>query len=152
MGEIALIVGTGLKAVGSVMAGREQARAAKFEQQQYGIQAQVERTAAAQAEARKREELTSALGTIQAVRAGRGVGMSSPTGMATLTTVASEMTRDARQASLNHLLKADQSRMAGALSGKKATYSLLSGLVDAGADIAGGVYDYSQLIAKPKVG
>lgn len=141
----ALAASTALQATGAVMAGREQARAAKFEAQQYAIQAQVERTAAAQAEARKREELTSALGTIQAVRAGRGVGLSSPTGMATLTTVASEMTRDARQASLNHLLKADQSRMAGALSGKKATYSLLSGLVDAGADIAGGLLNYKTL-------
>lgn len=142
----ALAAGTALQATGAVMTGREQAKAALFEQQQYNAQAQNERTAAAQEEARRLEQLTAALGTIQTVRAGRNVGMSSPTGMAILDATTSEQRRDAVQARLNHLQKADQSRMAASMSGSKARYSLLSGFVDAGSAVAGGVYRYQRLL------
>lgn len=142
---LAAVAGSSLQAVGSVMTGRENARAALFEQQQFKIQEQTERTAAAQEEARRREELVSSLGTIQAIRAGRGVGMSSPTGMTILETTASEQTRDAKQASLNRLLKADQSRLAAAGAGKKAQYSLLSGYVGAGEALASGAYRAATL-------
>jgi hypothetical protein len=145
LAPIALFASSAMTAVGAVMTGREQARAADFERQQYEIDAQVNRTAAAQEDARRREELVSALGTIQAVRAGRGVGMSSPTGMAILTSTASEQVRDAQQARLNNLVKADRSRIAASMSGSRARYSLLSGFVNAGTAIAGGAYQYSTL-------
>lgn len=142
---IAIIAGTVLQAGGAIMTGREQARAAEYEQQQYAAQAQTERTAAAQEEARRREELVASLGTIQTIRAGRGVGMGSPTGTAILTSTASEQTRDAVQARMNLLAKADQSRMASSMAGSKARYSLLSGYVNAGSAIAGGAYNYGTL-------
>lgn len=141
----AIVIGTAASAAGSIMTGREQAKAALFEQQQYNAQAQNERTAAAQEEARRREELVSAIGTIQTVRAGRNVGMSSPTAAGILNSTFSEQTRDAVQARLNHLQRADQSRMAASMSGSKARYSLLSGYVNAGTALAGGAYSYSQL-------
>lgn len=131
-------VGTVLQATGQVMAAREQSRAAKFEQEQLQRQEQNQRTAAAQAEARRREELTSQLGTIQAIRAGRGVAGGSPTGMAILTEVASDGTRDAQQASLNNLMAADSSRMSASMAGRKAQYTLLGGYLGAGATLAGG--------------
>lgn len=141
----ALAAGTTLQAVGSVMSGREGARAALFEQQQLRIQQQTEQTAGAQAEARRLEELTANLGTIQAIRAGRGVGMSSPTGAAILEATASEEWRDAKQERLNHLLKADQSRIAAGMAGRKASYSLLSGYLGAGTALAEGAYKYDSL-------
>lgn len=141
----ALVIGTVASAAGSVMTGREQAKAALFEQQQYRAQEQIERTAAAQEEARRREELVSAIGTIQTVRAGRNVGMSSPTAAGILNSTFSEQTRDAVQARLNHLQKADQSRMAASMSGSTARYSLLSGYVNAVGDVAGGAYKIGRL-------
>ena len=142
----AAVAGTALQATGSIMAGREGARAALFEQQQYKVQEQTLRTSAAQVEARHREELVSSLGTIQAIRAGRGVGMSSPTGQAILTSTASEQTRDAKQESLNYLLKADSSRLAAAGAEKKGQYSLLSGYIGAGTAIAEGGYKLGTLM------
>ncbi len=145
MSIMALAAGTATSAVGSIMQGQESARAARFEQQQYAAQEQVQRTQAAQAEARKREELVSSLGSIQAIRAGRGVGLSSPTGMAILDSTTSVGVRDARQAGLNYLMQADQSRMAGAMAGQKAKYSLLSGWMGAGSALADGAFAYDQL-------
>lgn len=142
---IALVAGTVLQAGGAIMTGREQARAAEYEQQQYAAQAQTERTAAAQAEARRREELVSALGTIQTIRAGRGVGMSSPTGMAILNSTASEQTRDALQERMNLLGKADQSRIASSMAGSKSRYSMISGYTNAAATLAGGAYNYGTM-------
>lgn len=142
MTPLLLAVGTAFQAVGQVMPGNEASRAAKAEQQALQIQEQQQRTAAAQEEVRRREELTAQLGSMQAIRAGRGVGMSSPTGMAILTEVASDGTRDAQQASLNHLLQADASRMAAQSAGRKAKYTLLGGYLGAGADIFQAGYDY----------
>jgi hypothetical protein len=140
------VLGSTLQATGSIMAGREGARAALFEQQQTRIQEQTERTAGAQAEARRLEELTANLGTIQAIRAGRGVGMSSPTGQTILAATTSEQVRDAQQDRLNHLLKADQSRLAAGMLGKKASYSLLSGYIGAGTALAEGGYKTGTLL------
>ncbi|MDR6954888.1 hypothetical protein J2X65_004264 [Ancylobacter sp. 3268] len=140
METLFLVAGTVLSASGQAMAAQEQSRAARFEQEQLKRDEQIQRTAAAQEEARRREELTSQLGTMQSIRAGRGVGMSSPTGMAILTDVASEGTRDAKQAGLNYLLKADSSRMSASMAGQKAKYTLLGGYMDAGATLAGGGY------------
>lgn len=146
METVFLALGTALSAGGQIMAGQEQARAAKFEQEQLKRDEQIQRTAAAQEEARRREELTSQLGTMQSIRAGRGVGMSSPTGMAILTDVASEGTRDAKQAGLNYLLKADSSRMSASMAGRKAQYTLLGGYLGAGATAAGNAYDYMRTV------
>lgn len=140
-----LLAGTAVSGFGAIMTGREQARAAEYEQQQYAAQAQTERTAAAQVEARRREELVAALGTIQTIRAGRGVGMSSPTGMAILNSTASEQTRDALQERMNLLGKADQSRIASSMAGSKARYSMISGYVNAGSAALGNAYSYSTL-------
>ena len=142
METLFLAVGTALSAGGQIMAAQEQSRGAAFEQQQLNNQAQVERTAADQEEARRREELTSQLGTMQTLRAGRGVGMSSPTGMAILNSVAEDGTRDAQQASLNYLMKADSSRMSAQMAGQKSKYTLLGGYLGAGSTLAGGAYKY----------
>lgn len=145
----ATVAGGALSAYGSSMAGKEAARAAEFEKQQLEIQAQTAKTAADQAEARRREELTSNLETIQAIRAGRGVGSNSPTGQAILTSAIDTQERDIGIERANYLVKADLSRRAAELAGRKAKTSLLAGNIGAGADIFGTIAKGTGLLAYP---
>jgi hypothetical protein len=78
----ALIGGTAASAGSQIMAGRRKVAAAEFEQQQYAAAGAGARTASLQDETARRRDLTSNLETIQAIRAGRGVGSASPTAMA----------------------------------------------------------------------
>lgn len=139
MGALAIplaIAGGAVSAVGSVMAGREQSRASAWEKQQLNIQSQQASTAAAQSEARRREELTASLETIQAYRAGHGVALDSPTGAAILQGTTEDQERDMRTERLNYLLKSDQSRIAADFAGRRARTSLLAGFMGAGEAIA----------------
>ena len=133
---IALAVGgTALEAGGRIMAGRERARAAEFEARQFERREETLRTRAAQAEARRREELTSTLETIATIRAGRGVGETSPTDRAFLGDIISDESRDIRTERLNILTEADQARTSSLLSRRRARTSLLSGFLEGGAAI-----------------
>jgi hypothetical protein len=146
----AALVGGGLQAYGSIKAGKEEAKASAFEQQQtalqaeqfvsrsefeqqqfetstgYGyrqfrfteeerqrlfkVQAQELRTAQAQAETARREELTSSLETIMAIRAGRGVGEGSPTGMAIANKLISDTVSDIRTERVGYMSAIDELR------------------------------------------
>lgn len=134
-----MIAGTAAKGVGSVMAGREASRAAQFEKQQLEVSAQQNRTAALQAEARRTEELTSSLETIQALRAGRNTGAFSPTGRAILTSLTDDTERDIQTEKVNFAQRADLNSRAATMAGRKAKTSLLAGwlgAVEAGGDLA----------------
>ena len=145
----ATVGGTALSAAGSNLAGQESARAAEFERQQLEIQSQTARTAADQAEEQRRKELVSNMETIQAIRAGRGVGASSPTGQAILTSAIEEEERGIRIERANYLSKADLSRRASELAGRKARTSLLAGQLEAGSTIFSGVAKAASLYAYP---
>lgn len=146
----AAVAGGGLKAAGSVMEGRERSRAQAFESESllgqsadYSRQEQEYRIAAAQTETQRRTELTSSLETIAAIRAGRGVGASSPTGMAIFNNLVQDEERDIRTERLNYLTRAEQSRIAAknaktasSLAKRQAKMSLIGGFVGAAADIA----------------
>lgn len=136
---VAAVAGSGIQAYGAHKAGVEQARAAEFEKQQLEIQAQVARTAADQDEARRREALVSNMETIQAIRAGRGVGSNSPTGEAILTSAIDQQERDIGIERANYLTKADLSLRAAQLADRKARTSLLAGNLTAASDILSGV-------------
>jgi hypothetical protein len=124
-------------AAGHRLAAQERSASAQFEQQQLEVQAQTARTAADQAEARRREELTSNLETIQAIRAGRGVG-ASPTGEAVMTSAIEDQEREINIERLNFLTKADLSQRASVLAGRKAKTSLLAGELQARSDTLSG--------------
>lgn len=138
IGLVAGLAGTVMSARAQAMAGKEQARAALFEEQQYRIQEETAKTAAAQSEARRREELNANLETIQTLRAGRGVGMSSPTGLAILNSTEDAEMRDMRTEKLSHLMRSDQARMAADMSARRAKHSLLAGKMSAGATLFSG--------------
>lgn len=145
---IGTAAGGATSAFGSIMAGREQSRAADFERQQLEIQAQTSLTAADQMEARRREELTSNLETIQAIRAGRGVGSNSPTGEAILTSAITDEESDIATERFNLRQKSDLSRRAAIMAGRKSRTSLLAGDLSAASSIfsaatrAGSIYAY----------
>jgi hypothetical protein len=148
----AIVGGTAVQAYGHQMAGQEASHAAEFEQQQLQIQAQTQKTAADQAEARRRDELTSNLETIQAIRAGRGVGAGAPGETALLTSVIDKQERDIGIERFNYLQKADLSQRAALLAGRKAQTSLLAGDLAAASDIFGGITRATSLYAYPKSG
>jgi hypothetical protein len=129
------LAGAGLSAFSKVQQGQEASRAALFEQQQLQTQAMQFRTAADQAEAKRREELTSNIETIAAIRAGRGVGATSPTAMAIFDKTVSDAEGDIATERVNYLTRADLSERAGIMAERKARTSLLAGYVGAGADI-----------------
>jgi hypothetical protein len=130
------VVGGGLSAAGKFMEGRERATAQRFESEQHARIAQENRIAADQTEARRRDQLTSSLGTIMAIRAGRGVGEASPTALAGMNEVIEDETRDMRTERLNYLTRAEQSRLASQMSRRQSRGSLLSSYIGAGAEIA----------------
>lgn len=129
-------IGGGISAAGQVMAGREQSRAAMFEAQQKDREGEELKIAAAQTEARRRENLTSSLETIMSIRAGRGVGEGSPTGMASLEEITSDESRDIRTERYNYLSRGEQTRLAASMSRRRARMSLLAGYMGAGATLA----------------
>lgn len=153
----AMLAGTAMSATSQVMQGMAQSRSANFEamqlqnqQRDYEIRAQQERTAAAQDEARRRDELTGKLETIAAIRSGRGVGLSSPGGMAITDTVVRDDERDVATSRLNHLLRADSASRSALVSGmgsdvarERGRTSLLAGFLGAGSTIGSGIYSYA---------
>ncbi len=154
----ALVASTAMSAASSIIAGREKATQAAFEQQQYQVQQtaleQQERQyriAADEAEARRRDELISSIGTIQALRAGRGVGEGSPTGMAILNNLIATSEGDIGAERLGLLTRADQARIGATeagygatLAGRTSRTSLLAGYLGAGEAVASGAFKYSR--------
>lgn len=132
----ALLAGTGTQIVGRQMAAREQSYAASVEQQQYERQAEQTRLAAVQDEAQRREELVSSLETIQAMRAGRGLSLTSPTGRAIVGEAIEDSERDVGISKMNYAAREQQARTAAALSGRRRRTSLLAGDIASVGDIA----------------
>lgn len=121
------LMGTFAQAGAQRRAGREQAAAARFEAAQLEerrkdqeVNAQIEKTRADQTEARRTEELVSQLETIQAIRAGRGVGLNSPTGQAILTSASEDERQDISIERTGILQESDAWRRAAWNSGQEA--------------------------------
>jgi hypothetical protein len=162
----AAVAGGALEAYGSVQAGQESARSTMFEQAQFAyseeekqhllkIQERQYKTRAAQAETARREELTASLETLMAIRAGRGVGSTTPTASAITESLISDEVSAARTERLGYLTQADEARRARQISKTqvrlsaanaraKAKSSLLAGYIGAGTAIAGSVYKVAK--------
>lgn len=117
----------------TLMAAQEKANAEEFEGRQYDLQATRIRSAAAADEASRRTDLMSSLETIDAMRAGRGLSLNSPTGRAIASGVSQRAERNILQSRTNFQLNAAQSELQGELSRRKARYSLLAGETQADA-------------------
>ncbi len=139
-----LVASTAVSAVGSVMAGAQRSAAAQFESDQMKIQSEQAKTAAAEAEAQRRENLTSNIETIQAINAGRGIGANSPTSDAILTNYIQDAERDTVIERTNLLTKADLYRRGSIMAERKAKTSLIAGYMNAGSDILSTSYKYAS--------
>ena len=139
------IAGTATQVIGQGMAAREQSRAAAFEAEQLKVQEQQLRTQAAQDEANRRQEFNDSIATIEAIRAGRGVGMNSPTGNIILTDLTEDAESDISISKTNTLTKADQARMTSDMARRKARMSLIAGGVGMATTIAGAGFKYATL-------
>lgn len=142
MGPLAIgatVASSGLQAAGTFMAGRERAGAAAFEREQQQRRSEVLQTAAAQSEARRRDELTSTLQTIMALRAGRGGGFDSPSFNAALDKTTEDAERDIRTERLNLLMQSDTARMGAEMLRRRKRFDLLSGEIGAVGQLAGGL-------------
>jgi len=153
-----LVGSTALTATSQVMAGNERSRAAAFEseqlkgqQTQLEVQAENTRIAADQAETARREGLVANMEHIQSIRAGRGVGEASPTGLAILDSLVGNTERDIGTERYNYQTKADGYRMsadnaalASTMSARKAKTSLIAGYLDAGSTVAGAGFKYAS--------
>jgi hypothetical protein len=139
------VIGGGTSAIGSIMAGRERAGAQLFEAEERRRQEELYRIAGAQAETRRREQLTSSLETIMAIRAGRGVGQASPTGRAAFEEIIEDESRDVRAERINYLSRAEESRLASQMLRRQSRMSLLSGYFGAVGDVASTGYRIGSL-------
>jgi hypothetical protein len=140
----ALIIGTAASVGGQLAAGGQKAAAAEFESQQYAQQAQAAKTASMQDETARRRELTSNLETIQAIRAGRGVGSGSPTAMAIYDSTISRSEDDIAASKANYAAKADLASRASILSQKKASSSLLAANLGAAETVGSSIFKYGR--------
>jgi type II secretory pathway pseudopilin PulG len=148
LAAVALIGSTAASAGSQLMAGNEKSSAAQFEAQQYTEQAAATRTAALQDETARRRDLTSNLETIQALRAGRGVGASSPTAMAIYDSGISRSEDDIAASKANYAAKADLADRASILSSRKSQTSLLAGDLGALSTIGSSIFKYATPYAK----
>jgi len=144
MAIAALVVGTAASAGSQLVAGGQKAAAAEFEAQQYKQQADAAKTAALQDETARRRDLTSNLETIQAIRAGRGVGSGSPTAMAIFDSTIGRSEDDIAASKANYAAKADLASRASYLSEKKASSTLLAANLGAAETVASSVFKYGK--------
>lgn len=144
----ALVIGTAASVGGQLMSAGEKSASSQFESQQYAQQAQAARTASLQDETARRLDLTSNLETIQAIRAGRGVGSSSPTAMSIYDNTIGRSEDDIAASKANYAAKADLASRASILSERKSSTSLLAGALGAVSTIGSAGFSY----AKPYVG
>ena len=145
LATLALIGGTAASAGGKLMAAGQQSAAAEFESQQYQQQADAARTASLQDETARRRDLTSNMETIQAIRAGRGVGSNSPTAMAIYDSTISRSEDDIAASKANYAAKADLASRASILSARKSQTSLLAGALGAISDIGSAYFKWGNL-------
>jgi hypothetical protein len=138
----ALIIGAGTSAFGQLSAGGERAAAAQFESQQYRQQAEAQKIASTQDETQRRRDLTSNLETIAAIRAGRGVGATSPTAMSIFDSGIANTEDEIQASKANYAAKADLASRASFLSERKASTSLLAGTLGAVSSVASGAFRY----------
>lgn len=131
MGQAATIAAGGLQAAGSVMQGRERARAARAEAQNLGIQRTEVGIRANQEEAARREALAGDLQAMQVALAGSGVAAGSPTVRAIMSGGVRDAEADVSTARYNALAQQDSLRRAQVEAKRSARAAMLSGYMGA---------------------
>jgi hypothetical protein len=132
MGQVVAIASIAASVIGAVSAvgqGVAASRAATAQARQYEAQAKALRTQAMQAEADRRAELDSTLGTIAAIRAGRGLIRTSPTGRAIAGGITEDAMADITAERANILGQASAASQAAAASRAAGSQARISGFL-----------------------
>ncbi|MCG5241399.1 hypothetical protein ACIU1J_27670 [Azospirillum doebereinerae] len=131
----AAVISAATTTYSSIKQGEAQSAAYKAQQQQQQQRQQQLETRALQDEAARREELTSNLSTIEAIRAGRGLSQTSPTALVIRDDVTDDA-MDAMSTSRLNILNAAESERQGAItSGRAASNALTTGYVKGGISL-----------------
>lgn len=143
VGGVGLAAGT--QALGSILAGRQQARSAAFEAQQLEIQQTRLETAADVEETERRDQLASTIQSIEAVRGARGLGPS-PTGFAALRQIRGDAERDIRTARINTLTNADSAGRAASERRRAGRSQQIAGYLGATSALGVGAFRTASLL------
>lgn len=150
-------VGAGLTVAGAlgkanaeVRQGQAQKAALQYQAQQQRAQAQYTGIQELQDESGRRNALTTSLESIQALMAGRGVGLASPTNVAINTGIVDRGERDISSAKLGYEAKKSQlttgaqlAEQQGAFAEEAGKTSAVGSLIGAGSQIAN-LYTYGR--------
>lgn len=135
IGTILSVVGTVVSIASKIAGAAQQADAAAAERAQFEAQQKQAEIAALQDEAQRRQELTRVLASQDAIRAGRGLDLYSPTGLAIRTDTINQAETDIATSRLNYLTKARYYGLGAEAASTREDNALIGGFSSA----AGGV-------------
>jgi hypothetical protein len=150
MGEtlaIAAVAASVLSAGTSVAGGFAARGAGKSEARQYEAEARFAATAAAQEETERRRVLGATLATQDAIRAGRGVDLFSPTGAAIRDETVATAQRDIDNIRLNGMRTTDRYNLAARNAEARGTQAFYGGLAGGFGSLLGGARAGSSLLS-----
>lgn len=150
MGETLAIISVGasvLSAGTQVLGGFAARDAGKTEARQYEAEARFAATAANQEEAERRRQLGATLATQDAIRAGRGVDLFSPTGAIIRSETVAAGERDISNIRLNALRTGDRYRIGAANAEARGTQAFYGGIAGGFGSLLGGARAGSSLLS-----
>jgi hypothetical protein len=131
------VAGAATKAFADRRQGQAQKAALDYQAQQQRAQAEYTQIQGQQDAAGRRNALTSSLENMNAIIAGRGVGLASPTNAAITTGVVDRGERDIASAALGYQAKASQLTTGAQLSTQQGAFAETAGNLAAVSDIVG---------------
>lgn len=136
--ETLAIIGTVVSVAAAAGGAIQGMNAASAERQQYEEQAKIAETAAIQDEAQRRQELTRVLASQDAIRAGRGLDLYSPTGNAIRAGTIEQAETDIRTSNLNYAGKSRFYGLGAEAADAKGTQALFEGFAGVGKGLLSG--------------
>lgn len=133
------IAGAGFKAVGSVAKGYGDKAASDFEAERATRAVELGRIKADQTDATMREELSTQLANIDAIRSSANVVTDSPTGMAVKARETELSDRERKTRLLNIRSQVASDEAAATFKRRSGNLSLAMGYIGAGAELGGGI-------------
>lgn len=139
------LVSTAISAGSAIFGGIAGARGAAIQDQQYQEQADIAKTQALEQETQREQVLMATVGTQQAIRAGRGVDLYSPTGRNITQVSQAAEQRDVQAITANEQDALAAAQLGEQASANEATGAIISGVGDA-VGVIGGDHGGSGLI------
>ncbi|TXH13843.1 MAG: hypothetical protein E6R03_10590 [Hyphomicrobiaceae bacterium] len=152
MAIVSTVASAGMSVVGGVQQANYAKAEAKFQQQQMNDAARDELLAGVQEETQRRKQLNDTMSTLNAMRAGRGLSLSSPSARVIEKTSITNASRDIGIAKTNAMVRSDSYRKQGQaarIKGQSAASSAIWGGVGDAAGTASRM-DWDKFSTKMK--